>query len=103
MNESERQELARAYDQLDEAVRAISRLEITSEGMVSDWVVSVGLLAYNDHGDLESTVEPILPEEGRVTPMYRVIGLLDGLLNKFRAIDAHNLMVDLHRDDEGDK
>lgn len=98
------QQLKQAYQQLDDAVRKIATLEITPTGMVSDWVVSVGLLAYDDEGNMESTVEPILPEEGRVTPLYRITGLLDGLLNKYRAIDAHNLMIAIHDDDdEGDK
>lgn len=99
---SNREESEEVNRQLDEAIRKYVTLNVTDKGMVSDWVIAVGVLAYDKDGDMIDTVEPILPDGGRFTPRYRTLGLLKDLTVQYDAVAGHVTIASLHAsmDDE---
>jgi hypothetical protein len=85
-NEERNQEIEQAYKELDDAVRKLVTLEMTDKGLVTDYLVAVAIQAYDEEGNMMDTVEPILPERGRLTPRYRTLGLLKDLQVQYDAV-----------------
>jgi len=75
-------ELKAAYEQLEQSIQDVARLE-QAEGVLTDWVVVGAWQRFDEAGDGITNVEALLPA-GRI-PHYRLIGLLDFALTMYRA------------------
>jgi len=91
-----------AYDKLDEAIRELVTLEVAKEGLVTDYCVVTAIQSYDDEGNMLDIVEPILPNQGRLTPRYRTFGLLKDMLVQFEAVAGHVTLMSLHQNMEED-
>lgn len=93
---------AAAYKKLDEAVREIIALEVASTGLVTDYCVVTAIQSYDENGNMLDIVEPLLPDQGRLTPRYRTFGLLKDMLVQLEAIAGHVTVctVQAQMDDE---
>lgn len=98
------EDLKQAYEQLEDAVRKITTMEIAPQGMVVDFAVAVAIVGYDANGNMIDGVEPILPNGGALTPRYRITGLLKELIVKYDAVAGadiiEELMVIEEEDDE---
>lgn len=94
-NERERRSKA-AYQKLDEAVRELVSLEIADNGLVTDFCVAVAIQSYDKDGNMMDIVEPLLPEQGRLTPRYRTFGLLKDLMVQLEAVAGHVTIASIH-------
>lgn len=85
-------DLKKAYRDLDALLRRIVTLEGLNDGMLVDWVVLGAVESFNEAGDSISMVARMLPDRGSGTPYYRVLGLLDA--------GVKGLCMDLGDDDD---
>jgi hypothetical protein len=107
MDKNEREQKSKAaYAKLDEAVRELVSLEILdgADGLVTDYCVAVAIQSYDKNGNMLDIVEPLLPDQGRLTPRYRTFGLLKDLMVQLEAIAGHVTVATIHThmDDEED-
>lgn len=103
--DAKKAQIEKAYDDLEGVIRKLVSLEISDTGLVTDFVVGVAIQAYDDEGNMLDTVEPILPQRGRLTPRYRIFGILKDLTVQYDAVAAAGLIASLHNhggDDEED-
>lgn len=97
------EELKQAYSQLDDAIRKITKLGITPNGVVADFVVAVAIVGSDADGNMIDGVEPILPDGGGLTPRYMVTGLLKELIVKYDAVAAADIVEELFAPEEGEE
>lgn len=76
-------ELATAYEELEQAIRKVAALE-GWQGLITDWAVIAAEQQLDDEGGDVTAVSRILPEGGKRVPYYRVMGLLDYALTGMR-------------------
>lgn len=101
-NEEREAQIKAAYKKLDDVVRELVTLEVTDKGLVTDYCVVTAVQAYDDNGNMMDMVEPILPDQGRLTPRYRTFGLLKDMMTQFEAVSGHVTLAALHQTMEED-
>lgn len=102
MDKNREEQTKAAYAKLDEAIRELVTLEITDKGLVTDYCVVTAIQSYDEDGNMMDIVEPILPDQGRLMPRYRTMGLLKDLMTQLEAVAGHITLVSLHQTMEED-
>ncbi|MDX3183479.1 hypothetical protein PV334_19735 [Streptomyces sp. ME02-7008A-1] len=75
-----------AYQRLEAAVEEVCRLE-GYQGVLTEWVVIAASQRYDEDGDGITQVGTLLPSGGGAIPHHRVMGLLDYVQTRMRAVD----------------
>ncbi|MFD6490685.1 hypothetical protein [Streptomyces sp. NPDC060188] len=83
----ENPELKAAYRRLEEAIEEVCRLE-EFEGVPIEWVVIAASQRFDDDGDGISQVGTLLPGGGGSVPHHRLMGLVDYVQTRLRAVAA---------------
>ncbi|WP_406078763.1 hypothetical protein OG337_29135 [[Kitasatospora] papulosa] len=76
-----------AYQRLEAAVEEVCRLE-GYQGVLTEWVVIAASQRYDEDGDGITQVGTLLPSGGGAIPHHRVMGLLDYVQTRMRAMAA---------------
>lgn len=101
MNDDITPELRAKYQELDNVIQEIARLEgIPDNAMVSQWAVVTGVVAFEQDGYMHNDVQVLTPNAGYTTPVWQVKGLLDTGLTKYRALESHNFLQCSHDEDD---
>jgi hypothetical protein len=73
-----------AYRRLEEAIEEVCRIE-EFKGIPIEWVVIAASQRFDDEGSV-TQVGTLLPEGGGHVPFHRVLGLVDYVHSRLRAV-----------------
>lgn len=76
-----------AYQRLEAAVEEVCRLE-GYQGVLTEWMVIAASQRFGEDGDGITQVGTLLPGGGGAVPHHRVMGLLDFVQARMRAMAA---------------
>lgn len=97
-------ELAAKYQELDNVIQDIAKLEgIPDDAIVSSWVLSTGVVAFDpEDGYMHNDVQVLTPNAGATQTAWQTIGIMETALNKVKALETHRFISCDHDEEDGD-